>query len=89
MLQNTGTTYEVKIHQLHEILPAWENGKNIIIYTIFQEGDIFSSTTSLPYGPLNIQLIYKTLKQTNGIMNIYTSMHGIAKKRITMQFQTN
>ena len=24
------------------------------IYTIFQEGDIFSSTASLPYGPLNI-----------------------------------
>ena len=22
-------------------------------------------------------------------MNIYTSMHGIAKRRITMQFQTN
>ena len=26
----------------------------LFIYTIFQEGDIFSSTASLPYGPLNI-----------------------------------
>ena len=26
----------------------------ITIYTIFQEGDIFSSTASLPYDPLNI-----------------------------------
>ena len=29
----TGTTYEVKINRLHEILPAWENGKNIAIST--------------------------------------------------------
>ena len=27
---------------------------NKFIYTIFQEGEIFSSTASLPYGPLNI-----------------------------------
>ena len=26
----------------------------IYLFTIFQEGDIFSSTASLPYGPLNI-----------------------------------
>ena len=26
----------------------------LLIYTIFQEGDMFSSTASLPYGPLNI-----------------------------------
>ena len=26
----------------------------LFIYTIFQEGDIFSSTASLPYGPLSI-----------------------------------
>ena len=26
----------------------------IFIYTIFQEGDIFNPTVSLPYGPLNI-----------------------------------
>ena len=29
-------------------------GIYLFIYTIFQEGDIFSSTASLPYGPLNI-----------------------------------
>ena len=33
------------------------------IYTIFQEGDIFSSTASLPYGPLNIQLNMETNKR--------------------------
>ena len=27
----------------------------LFIYTIFQEGDIFSSTASLPYGPLRIK----------------------------------
>ena len=34
----------------------WANSNStyLFIYTIFQEGDIFSSTASLPYGPRNI-----------------------------------
>ena len=55
---------------------------NLFIYTIFQEDDKFSSTASLPYGPLNLKLIYKTWKQTNSNMYIYTSMHDIAKQII-------
>ena len=32
---------------------------DLFIYTIFQEGDIFSSTASLPYGPLNMSGIFE------------------------------
>ena len=35
-------------------LPIYDvmNDIYLFIYTIFQEGDIFSSTASLPYGPI-------------------------------------
>ena len=37
----------------------------LFIYTIFQEGDIFSSTTSLSYGPVLIQRITKKITGRN------------------------
>ena len=36
----------------------------LFIYTIFQEGDIFSSVASLPYDPLYNEIIHTTCKQT-------------------------
>ena len=47
----------------------------LFIYTVFQEGDIFSSMASQPYGPLNI---YDDTR-TNKKVYIYTNMHGIIK----------
>ena len=55
--QNIGGTMVKQCHFLafKASVEAYHlNSVYLFIYTIFQEGDIFSSTASLPYGPLNI-----------------------------------
>ena len=45
----------------------------LFIYTIFQEGNIFSPKASLPYGPLNIDNKYN-IKHGNKQTEIYTNL---------------
>ena len=53
----------------------------LFIYTIFQEGDIFSSTASLPYGPLNIYLKKHGSKRTAKCTYIQACMALLKKDK--------